>query len=289
MSEAVARILSASPTVSFQDAGRHGFRKLGIAPAGALDRFAAAQANRLLRNDPDATTLEIGPGGLTISVLRSTWLALAGCASSDSLPPSTARLVREGETLSFAGSSEGTWAYLAAPGGWITSRPFGSASFHARSSVGSEVTTGTELTCASTLHLPAIRRRAISPCDRRDYTSPPVLRLHRGPHYSEFSAGDIASLTSASWKISSKSDRSGYRLTGSRLNGSGTLPSIPTLVGSIQVPPSGEPIVTLHDGPTVGGYPVVALLDPDDLSWFVQRPPHSSVSFAWHESTPSKL
>ena len=68
MSEAVARILSASPTVSFQDAGRHGFRKLGIAPAGALDRFAAAQANRLLRNDPDATTLEIGPGGLTILV-----------------------------------------------------------------------------------------------------------------------------------------------------------------------------------------------------------------------------
>lgn len=37
------------------------------------------------------------------------------------------------------------------------------------------------------------------------------------------------------------------------------------LTGSIQVPADGQPIVTLHDGPTLGGYPKIAWIDPRDL------------------------
>ena len=39
------------------------------------------------------------------------------------------------------------------------------------------------------------------------------------------------------------------------------MPSAPVAVGAIQVPPSGHPIVLLRDGPTVGGYPRLAILD----------------------------
>jgi antagonist of KipI len=51
----------------------------------------------------------------------------------------------------------------------------------------------------------------------------------------------------------------------------GSLISEPVLPGSIQVPADGQPIVTLHDGPTLGGYPKIAWIDPRDLPRLVQR------------------
>lgn len=45
------------------------------------------------------------------------------------------------------------------------------------------------------------------------------------------------------------------------------------LVGSIQIPPGGEPIVTMRDGPTVGGYPKIAIVDDASLDWLAQAAP----------------
>jgi allophanate hydrolase subunit 2 len=58
-----------------------------------------------------------------------------------------------------------------------------------------------------------------------------------------------------------------------------TIPSEPVLPGSIQVPPGGQPIVTMRDGPTVGGYPKLALVEANLLSWLAQCRPGQSVSF----------
>lgn len=49
--------------------------------------------------------------------------------------------------------------------------------------------------------------------------------------------------------------------------------SEPQVVGSIQVPPNGQPIVTMRDGPTVGGYPKIGIVDPDSLPWLAQCRP----------------
>ena len=49
--------------------------------------------------------------------------------------------------------------------------------------------------------------------------------------------------------------------------------------GAIQVTPAGEPIVMLANHPTTGGYPVIAVVDPDDLPDLVQTRPGSSVQF----------
>ena len=46
--------------------------------------------------------------------------------------------------------------------------------------------------------------------------------------------------------------------------------SEPVLPGSIQVPPNGQPLVTMPDGPTLGGYPKLALVDPHDLPKLAQ-------------------
>ena len=44
-----------------------------------------------------------------------------------------------------------------------------------------------------------------------------------------------------------------------------SLASEPAIPGAIQIPPSGGPIVLGPDGPTIGGYPKVAVVIDADL------------------------
>ena len=59
----------------------------------------------------------------------------------------------------------------------------------------------------------------------------------------------------------------------------GELPSEGLVLGAVQVPPSGQPLVFLADHPTTGGYPVVALVDPADLWQCAQLRPGEQVRF----------
>lgn len=279
MPEKVAQVISTSSSVSFQDSGRFGFRKLGIPPAGALDQTSAQQANELLDNLPSDPVIEIGVGGLTLEIHQDTWLALAGYACCSELAPGTARLFRKGETITIKGSPRGLWSYLTAPGGWLIDQILGSASYHSRSELGSPIYQNDWLTCTDIRHYPHIgdRRHLEIPPNRSHFTLHPAPV----PHSHAFSEDYRRLLCQLPYKISPESDRSGYRLTGTLIPSSGSIRSLPVLPGSLQVPPSGEPIVTLQDGPTVGGYPLIAIIDPDQLSAFVQRPPFSEITFSF--------
>jgi allophanate hydrolase subunit 2 len=51
------------------------------------------------------------------------------------------------------------------------------------------------------------------------------------------------------------------------------------LEGSVQVPPSGQPIVMLADHPVTGGYPVIGVVDPADVCHVAQWAPGMEVGF----------
>jgi antagonist of KipI len=51
------------------------------------------------------------------------------------------------------------------------------------------------------------------------------------------------------------------------------------LPGTIQLPPSGEPIVLLADAQTLGGYPQIGHVIEADLPRLAQRRPGSAVRF----------
>ena len=55
--------------------------------------------------------------------------------------------------------------------------------------------------------------------------------------------------------------------------------SIGLTVGAIQITPAGAPIVMLANHPTTGGYPVIGVVDPDDLADLAQSRPGESVRF----------
>ena len=72
----------------------------------------------------------------------------------------------------------------------------------------------------------------------------------------------------------------GVRLTGATIaTPPATMPSEPVLPGSVQITGGGEPVVTMRDGPTVGGYPKIAWLDEEACRRVAQIPPGGTVAF----------
>ena len=49
--------------------------------------------------------------------------------------------------------------------------------------------------------------------------------------------------------------------------------------GAIQLPPSGRPVIFLADHPVTGGYPVVAVVDDEDVDRAAQVRPGQPVRF----------
>jgi len=82
--------------------------------------------------------------------------------------------------------------------------------------------------------------------------------------------------------VSPSSNRVGVRLEGPRIERirHEELLSEGVVTGALQVPPSGQPILLLHDHPTTGGYPVLGVVHTDDLPLVGQLRPGQPVSFS---------
>jgi allophanate hydrolase subunit 2 len=100
------------------------------------------------------------------------------------------------------------------------------------------------------------------------------IRVVLGPQDDEFADEAKALFLDSEWKISATSDRMGYRLEGPvirHLHGHNIV-SDGTVLGSIQVPGNGAPIVLMPDRGTSGGYPKIATVISADLGRFAQIP-----------------
>ncbi|GAA1732985.1 carboxyltransferase domain-containing protein [Brachybacterium phenoliresistens] len=109
-----------------------------------------------------------------------------------------------------------------------------------------------------------------------------VLPVALGPRAELLGAEAVAALTGRTWHVRPDSDRVGVRLDGMPLpvpSGAGTLPSEAIVPGSVQVPPSGLPVVFGRDHPATGGYPVVGVVAESGLDLLAQAPPGTAVRF----------
>jgi biotin-dependent carboxylase-like uncharacterized protein len=116
----------------------------------------------------------------------------------------------------------------------------------------------------------------------RPLATEPVLRVTPGPRVDWFSAAALAALTSSRFEVTAQSDRVGVRLGGPVLERarSDELASEGIVEGAVQVPPDGQPVIFLADHPVTGGYPVIAVLHPDDVPVAAQCRPGQRVRFA---------
>ena len=173
----------------------------------------------------------------------------------------------------------GVYAYLAAPGGWAAPEYLGSAAVSARSGLGRGLSAGEVISGRTdpTLCGPERVARAGQPA-----VHPPTTEacVWPGPQWSEFSAAARSAFFATEWRVSARSDRMGVRLDGASIEvPEGTMLSEPVLVGSVQITGGGQPVVTMRDGPTVGGYPKIGWLDEEACCRVAQVPPGGTVRF----------
>jgi antagonist of KipI len=110
----------------------------------------------------------------------------------------------------------------------------------------------------------------------------PVLRFVRGVDWDRFNASTLQRFTSEAFSASPDSDRMGVRLDGPELKCDDEIDLISEAVapGTIQVPPSGKPILLLGDCQTIGGYPKIAHVITVDLGIAAQLRAGDRVRFS---------
>jgi biotin-dependent carboxylase-like uncharacterized protein len=106
-----------------------------------------------------------------------------------------------------------------------------------------------------------------------------ALRIALGPRADWFTDAAVAALLGTAYTVSPVSNRVGARLSGAALPRAvaAELPSEGVVLGAVQVPASGQPLIFLADHPTTGGYPVIAVVD--DVTPLAQAVPGTTVTF----------
>lgn len=276
------RLISPGGLLGIQDGGRPGWARYGVPAGGAMDPMALRWTNRLLGNPEESAVLEMAGGGQMLEALEVVTVGIGGAEAHGEVrsPDGRVRGVRcwstetlvPGEVLVFRGGHDGVWSYLALRGGVSAPLVLGSASYNARASLGTVPQAGDSITgngLESALDSMTGSRwvdpRWLPGRDRM------TVRVWPGPQADRFEPAAVKAFFESVWRVSPRSDRVGYRMEGLSLPvPAGSMTSEPVLPGSVQVPPEGCPIVTMPDGPTVGGYPKLGMVDPRDL-WRVAQ------------------
>ncbi len=266
-----------------QDEGRPGFAHLGVPPSGALDRPALARANALVGNAAGAAGLECTLRGPTLRFERTATIALTGAPmpvrrNGTELAHDTEHDVAAGDELRVGTATTGVRGYLAVSGGINVAATLGSRATDTLSGLGPP-----PLAAGHVLPIGPVpsRREFLAPAASNSRLDGAVVTL--GPRDDRFAADAITALTSEPFTVSPTSNRIGLRLTGPELAyASDTeLRSEGLVLGAIQVPPNGQPIVMLADHPTTGGYPVIGVVAAADLPLLAQLRPGAQLRLRW--------
>ena len=271
-----------------QDPGRWGHQDRGVPVAGPMDMVAHRVANAALGNPHDAATLEVTLLGPELRVEQNTAIAIAGADLDATLdhrrvPTHAAVPVQAGATLRFGQRRDGVRAYVAFAGGIAVPTVLGSRATHVLSAMGGH--RGRPLAAGDRLPLESMS----SPGSGRQLRAPRAmpaggarLRVLPGPQDDFFDDATAETLQRTRFTVSTQSNRMAYRLTGGTVVRATDREMISdaTVMGGIQVPPSGEPILLMADRQTSGGYPQIATVITADLPLAGQLAPGDWVEFS---------
>lgn len=282
------RVLKPGLACTFQDLGRSGYQHLGVPANGVMDENAHRLANLLVSNEAEQATLEITLQGPELVFQSGTVIALAGAdlrATLDGQPlePLRAVRVRPGTVLAFGKRVSGARAYLAVRDGYRLPAILGSTSTYGRGAYGGfagralrrDDVIGIACNFANPPRVPLPREAALL-----GYADGPI-RIVAGREWGLFRPAAQARFLSTAYRIENDSERMGYRLKGEpiELIEPANLLSEAVAFGTIQVPPSGQPIVLMADRQTTGGYPKIASVISVDLPRLAQKLPGDEVRF----------
>jgi 5-oxoprolinase (ATP-hydrolysing) subunit C len=261
---------------SIQDyPGRIGYWSQGFPPSGPMDSWSFRLANLLVGSAPGAAALECQFVGPTLRFHSAGVIAVCGADMKPTLagmpfPMWQSVAVSPGDVLATSFAAVGARAYIAFAGGIDTPSWLGSRSTFHKAGVGG--IEGHALKLGQVIPIGNGSGRAgrrVKPDARPALTTAKAWNVEvvRGPNDDWIDEDGHTRFLASEWKLSSKSDRTGFRLDGPKWTFNpkatdkapehGSEPSniidqgYP--VGAINL--AGQtPIILMNDGPSMGGF-----------------------------------
>lgn len=304
------RILRSGLCSTVQDLGRARFRHLGIPFGGAMDRMSHVLANRLVGNPDDAATIEMTLTGDEIQFADDLLIAITGADMdpvvliegevSQTLMQNRPVLLATGSVVRFSAARRGCRCYLAIAGGVDVPVVLGSRSTLLRAGFGGHcgraLMAGDELPVEMPTDAGRKIQSQLSALSSMSVIQPhwfvrPVplptlktatLRIIAGAHAPLSKSKSFERLQAASFRVSSQSDRMGYRLTDQplELDRCEEMMSEGVVAGTLQLPPDGNPILLMADCAPTGGYPRIGHVISADMGIAAQLRPGQEVRFS---------
>lgn len=248
------------------DLGAPGWAWAGLARGGAAVPEGLRRANRAVGNPEDAAGIELyGPVEVELPEGRR-WADGAGALG-------------RGGVARVAPGPGRRLAYLAVEGGVATPWVLGSAGTWTALGLGGlegrALRPGDRLPLGPAHGLPGRLRAQGAALPVLGDDQP--LRVFRAPGVPD-ALWD--GLLGQAWRLAEPSSRVGLRLAGTPLSApAADAPSRPMPPGAIELPPDGLPIVLGPEHPTVGGYPLLGVVDAASLATLYARATGAEVRF----------
>ncbi|WP_297038126.1 biotin-dependent carboxyltransferase family protein [uncultured Dialister sp.] len=296
-------IASHSLVTTIQDLGRVGYQKYGINVSGAMDPLSLRAANLLVGNEEGAGAIEMTLIGPDMTFEEDTLLALTGADLSPNIkgipvPMYRPVAVKAGTVLSFGRPRLGVRGYMAVAGGFTVPSVMGSQSTYARAGIGGfegrpiragdSVPTGEPSSKVKKYMKSLLEGKSFGwpswfagnfYMNEKSLREP--VRYTEGLQYDHFTEKSHQLLNEGHYIVTANSDRMGYRLSGPKLGLTSPLEMISEMcaLGTIQVPPEGNPIILMAEHQSCAGYPEIGQAALVDIGRIAQKGPKDTICF----------
>lgn len=268
-------ILAEGMHSSIQDLGRKGYRSFGVPISGAMDKYSAILANKLLNNEENLPVLEMTMIGPKIMFEDHSLIVLTGGDMSPEINGSPIKMnhvyeVKTSDVLSFGALVSGVRSYLGVKGGFLTENKLKSYSYYQGITSQERVHKGDRLRIASydiNLEMTSSKIKVKS-----SHFDARKLEVTKGPEYNRLTKKHRELLFSKRFKIGGMNNRMGYQLKNTFLKLKDVeIITSTTIPGTVQLTPSGTLIILMRDCPTTGGYPRILQLTDIAINQLAQK------------------
>lgn len=265
---------------SIQDAGRFGYRHLGVPVSGVMDSFSAQKANKLLGNSQGLAVIEITMTGPEILFDEPTYICLSGAEFDVELNTAPIKnyevvAISAGDILTFGRLKKGIRACLAIKGGFRVKPSLGSSSQYGSITAKSRLEAGDEISYTT----PTNFKPAILEVKINTYLDTSQLEVQKAPEFHRLSKAQKEQLFSTQFHVAKENNRMAYQLEERLEEHTFSMLTSATLPGTVQLTPSGKLLILMRDGQTTGGYPRILQLSEKAICVLAQKRFGDQISF----------
>jgi len=268
---------------SVQDDGRKKMSHFGIPYSGAMDHISYSKANQILGNDKGNACLEMTLVGPEMSFESETQIVFTGATAvilqnDQKVPLGKILQISAGDSVKVVKLLQGQWLYMGIKGGIESELIAGSRSFYDGITKKSKISKGDKLFYLSDPK-PFVPVNS-HPKIKADWFETETIQVYKGPEWRLLTKIQQGIFLKNPFTLSKLQNRMGIHLNELVTNTLSEILTAPVYPGTIQLTPSGKPIILMRDAQVTGGYPRIFHVCESSLNILSQKRPGEKIVFS---------